>query len=189
MNASGNSRISPEPVLLGYLYKEALHGYELHKRMTDEFGYIWHASQSQTYNIINRLIDQGYITFTSVEQEKHPSKQVLQISQAGIGRFEAWLKSPTKCSVHAIRVEFITRLYFMRLYDPEHAGDMIKDQAEVVKDGIEKLYLIRENFSGQRTLNRMALDLRIKLLQSVVEWLKGLSTTTMDRNSIGVKDD
>jgi DNA-binding PadR family transcriptional regulator len=189
MNASGNSRISPEPVLLGYLYKEALHGYELHKRMSDEFGYIWHASQSQTYNIINRLIDQGYVTSTSVEQEKHPSKQVLQISQAGIERFENWLKGSTKCSVHAIRVEFITRLYFMRLYDPYHAGDMIKDQAEVVEDGIEKLYSERENFSEQRTLNRMALDLRIKLLLSVYEWLNDLYPAPMDHYSIGVNDD
>lgn len=177
MNTSGNNRISPEPVLLGYLYQAPHYGYELHKRLEDEFAQIWHASQSQTYNILKRLIENGFITSTSVEQEKLPAKQILQISQAGVERFDTWLHSPTKCSVHTVRVEFITRLYFMRIYYPERVGDMIKVQAEIVDAGIEKLKSRQPDYSEENTINLLAVDLRIKLLCSVREWLTELSST------------
>jgi DNA-binding PadR family transcriptional regulator len=165
-----SSRLSPEYVLLGYLFDSPDHGYNLHKRMIDEFGHIWHSSQSQTYNILKRLADKGYINGTLIEQGKLPSKQLLHISDSGNYRFESWLSTPTSCSVHAIRVEFITRLYFMRRYHSAQVKEMIESQAEVVRAGIAQL----EKLDGGKAANdfdRLAVELRIKLLKAVLEWL------------------
>jgi DNA-binding PadR family transcriptional regulator len=166
-----NSRLSPEYVLLGFLYKHSSHGYELHTRLVEEFGNIWRASQSQTYNIIKRLETQGYITSTFVSQERLPPRQLLNITESGITRFETWLRNPTQSSVHAIRVEFITRLYFIKLYYPQEAQEMIRDQIERVKAGLGELNEVLSDLPDSQTVNRLALELRINLLTSVINWL------------------
>jgi len=173
MNQRINNRLSPEYVLLGFLYELPSHGYELHRRLLDIFGNIWHASQSQTYNILKRLEAQGHITSTIIEQEKLPHQQRLQITESGSERFITWLNKPTKSSVHAIRVEFVTRLYFMQQYYPENTQEMIRVQVDVVKAGLIQLHKNLAMIPDSQTFDRLALELRIKLLKSVISWLNG----------------
>ena len=40
MEIKHTARLSPEYVLLGFLYSQSGYGYELHKRLGDEFGFI-----------------------------------------------------------------------------------------------------------------------------------------------------
>ena len=167
-----STRLSPEYALLGYLYRFPSHGYELHRRLLQDFGYIWHANQSQTYNILKRLEAQCYVSSSLMEQDKLPSRQILQITRQGINRFETWLDLPTKSSVHAIRVEFITRLYFMQMYHPERLAEMIGAQAAVVETGLMQLQENLANLPADQTFNHLALELRITLLHSLKNWLE-----------------
>ncbi|OGO29740.1 MAG: hypothetical protein A2136_06710 [Chloroflexi bacterium RBG_16_54_11] len=173
MEKVNNKRISPVFVLLGFLYKNPSHGYDLHRRLVDEFGYIWHVSQPQTYNILKRLQAQGYITSKTIIQEKLPARQLLQLSELGLKRFVSWLDTPTKCSVHAVRVEFITRLYFTQLYYPNKIQETIRNQVEEVNAGLKRLEEIRKGLPADQTFNRLALDMRLKLLDSIIGWLIG----------------
>ena len=166
-----SSRLSPEYVLLGFLYRLPSHGYDLHKQLSDQFGSIWHASQSQIYNILNRLEAQGYITSTFLTQEKLPPRQILKITDSGAERFESWLNKPTQSSVHAIRVEFVTRLYFIQMYYPDKVQEMMRSQIEEVNDRINQLHQSLTNLPSDQIFNRLGLDLRIRLLGSVISWL------------------
>lgn len=186
MRRPGNTRISPEYVLLGFLYRSSSHGYELHQRLSDKFGNIWHSSQSQTYNILKRLEVQEYITAVVVEQERFPPRQQLQITTSGSKRFEAWLAQPTKPSVHAIRVEFITRLYFTQQYYPERSQDMILAQVQVVKASLIRLKKQLATLSDTQIYDRLALELRIKLMSSVLEWMK--ECTPIRKNMLSPED-
>ena len=172
MKIRGNSRLSPEFALLGYLYLSPGYGYELHQRLVQQFGSIWRTSQSQTYNILKRLELQGYLKSTTIEQEKLPSRQLLHITSTGKERFEAWLQRPTNPSVHAIRVEFITRLHFIRLIHPEQVVEIIMGQRETIQTRIEMLRRDLEGTASHDVNNRFAVELRIKLLTSVLEWLE-----------------
>jgi DNA-binding PadR family transcriptional regulator len=185
MNTRSNSRLSPEYALLGFLFKLPSHGYELHTRLLEEFGKIWHVSQSQTYNILKRLQAQGYITSTCVEQEKLPPRLLLHITESGTTRFETWLQSPTKSSVHAIRVEFITRLYFAQLYYPQTTQEMIRVQRDMVTVGLKKLQEDLADLPNDQTVNCLALELRIKLLNSVISWLSECNETIAIKKSPG----
>lgn len=155
----------------------------------NEFGNIWHASQSQTYNIFKRLEEQGYITSTIIEQEKHPPRQLLHITKLGSERFETWLNKPTRSSVHAIRVEFVTRLYFIQLYYPQKTQEMIQLQIDAVKAGLIQLHENLANLPDSQTFDRLALQLRIKLLKSVISWLTGCRKAFGSKRSIGVVDE
>src|SRR5512142_1873268 len=102
---SSGSR-SPEFALLGFLYLQPGHGYELHQRLTNELGYIWGVSQSETYNILKRLAANGFIKSRIVAQEKLPSRNLLTLTPRGRSRFEAWLQTPSSSSQRTVRLEF-----------------------------------------------------------------------------------
>ncbi len=140
--------------------------------MVEQFGTIWHTSQSQTYNILNRLVSQGYVRSISIEQKKLPDRQQLELTSSGRERFEAWLAQPTKPSVHAIRVEFITRLYFVQRNHPERLAGMLEAQAEVVKASLAHLKEQLDVSPEGPDLNRLGIELRMELLSSVARWLE-----------------
>jgi DNA-binding PadR family transcriptional regulator len=162
---------SPEYALLGFLYKEPKHGYTLHQQLVSELGQVWHVSQSQTYNILKRLESHGYISSTLQEQGKLPPRQSLQITDTGRRRFEEWLHTASGSSVRAIRLEFITRLYFAQKFFPEMIQAMIDDEAADIHTALTRLEKDQKSIQPEQTFNRLGLELRIRQLHSVRDWL------------------
>jgi DNA-binding PadR family transcriptional regulator len=162
---------SPEYALLGFLYGQPNHGYALHQQLITEFGYIWHISQSHTYAILKRLATWGYISSTTQEQEKLPARQLLQLTESGRRRFEDWLHASSGSSIRAVRVELITRLYFARIYNPGLIEPILKAQSVEIEDALTRLKNTRKSGSPEQTFNRLSLELRIRELCSVRDWL------------------
>jgi DNA-binding PadR family transcriptional regulator len=171
LKSSYASALSPEYALLGFLSQHPAHGYELHRRLLEELGQVWHVSLSQTYNILTRLERQGYITGQTFEQEKLPSRREFQLTPAGQTHFEQWLHMPSGCSVRAIRVEFITRLYFASAMGADLARDMIRVQQDEVEQGIRRIREALAVLPAEQTFNRLGLTMRIRQLVSVLDWL------------------
>jgi DNA-binding PadR family transcriptional regulator len=111
--------LSPEMALLGLLYQEPGHGYDLHRKVINDLGQVWHLSQSQAYSILKRLETRGDISVQEIPQEKLPYRQLLHMTEQGRTNFLRWLETPTGGSTRAIRMEFLTRLYFLNAYFPE----------------------------------------------------------------------
>jgi DNA-binding PadR family transcriptional regulator len=163
--------LSPEMALLGLLYREAGHGYDLHRKIVADLGHVWHLSQSQAYSILKRLEAKGDISVREIPQEKLPPRQELHMTAQGRRNFLAWLDTPSGGSTRAIRMEFLTRLYFMDLHFPEkiaHAFDQQRGEAE---GHIQRLEKTLSGLSNDQVYNRMSLDMRLKQLRLVLEWL------------------
>lgn len=171
------STLSPEYALLGLLSEHPAHGYELHRRLTAHLGQIWHVSLSQTYNILTRLESNRYISGTVQEQESLPSRRRFRLTAAGRRRFEQWLQAPTGASVRAIRVEFTTRLFFANSRDPALAQELINAQTTETQMGIARLRSALSQLPADQTFNRQGLDLRIRQLAAILEWLDGFRTS------------
>jgi DNA-binding PadR family transcriptional regulator len=171
LKSSYASAHSPEYALLGLLSQRQAHGYELHRRLVEELGEVWHVSLSQTYNILTRLERQGYITGKTFEQEKLPARREFQLTPAGQSHFEQWLHMPTGCSVRAIRVEFITRLYFASALNKELARGMIRVQTGEVEQGIWRIREALAVLPAEQTFSRLGLSMRVRQLSSVLDWL------------------
>ncbi len=154
--------LSPEYVLLGFLNQQPAHGYDLHERMEAELGQIWHISLSQTYNILNRLEAQGYITGALQEQEKLPARKRFRLTAAGRRRFEDWLSTATEPSTRAIRVEFITRLYFACAISPAAARTVIDQQIASTQEGLAHLQTLLGELPPDQTFNRLGLEFRVQ---------------------------
>jgi DNA-binding PadR family transcriptional regulator len=163
--------LSPEYVLLGFLNQQPAHGYDLHHRLIEELGQIWHISLSQTYNILKRLEARGFIIGVVQTQEKAPPRRRFRLTPLGRRRFEEWLSAPSKPSARAIRVEFLTRLYFIYTTTPEAARDLIEAQIAQTQTGIARLTSVLAELPSDQTFNQLGLDLRLRQLTSVLDWL------------------
>jgi len=165
------SALSPEHPLLGFLAQQPAHGYELHQQLATHLGHIWHVSLSQTYNILTRLEAQGFITGTIQQQVKLPARRRFRLTAAGRRRFEAWLHSVTSCSVHAIRVDFTTRLYFVHALDPDKTRELIETQIAETQHCLSHLHTMLTDLPPEQIFNHLGVELRIRQLSSVIEWL------------------
>jgi DNA-binding PadR family transcriptional regulator len=163
--------LSPEMALLGLLYEEPGHGYDLHRKVNGDLGQVWHLSQSQAYSILKRLTAQADITVIKVSQEKLPARQLMQMTESGRKRFLKWLDSPSGGSTRAIRMEFITRLYFIQMYMPEKLAQAFERQRLEAQTNILSLEKTRQGLPEEQVFNCMSLDLRLKQLHTVLEWL------------------
>jgi DNA-binding PadR family transcriptional regulator len=163
--------LSPEMALLGQLYSTPGHGYDLHRKVNSDLGQVWHLSQSQAYAILKRLETQKDISVEEVFQEKLPPRQLLSLTAQGRKRFLDWLESPSGGSTRAIRMEFVTRLYFLSMYMPEKLTKAFERQRDEAESQIERLKKMRAELPGEQIYNCMSLDLRLKQLNTVLEWL------------------
>ena len=167
------SALSPEYALLGLLAGSPAHGYELHQVLTTDLGQVWHLSLSQTYNILNRLEAQGFIDGSLQEQEKLPARRLFHLTEDGRERFEAWLWAVSGSSVRSIRLEFLTRLYFARRLDPRRALGLVDAQIGETRRGLGRLQQMQDSIPEGGLINQLGLDLRIRQLESILEWLEG----------------
>jgi len=170
------SGLSPEYALLGFLDQSPAHGYELHQKLLDHLGEIWHVSLSQTYNILTRLEEQGFIQGTIQEQDNRPAKRRFRLTVTGRRRFETWISSISVCSVRAIRVEFMTRLYFLHARNPTDALESIEIQIAALQTHIVKLKEQLNKIDTEHIFNCMGMSLRIRQLESLVKSLKECKT-------------
>ena len=170
------STLSPEYPVLGLLIQQPAHGYSLHQRLTTDLGQIWRISLSQVYNILKRLETHKYIIGQMQEHAGTPPRRHFEATPKGVKRFEEWLFTPSGSSVRAIRVEFLTRLYFALEIYKERASHLIVEQITESHKHLEILKSALDLLPRDQTFNRLALELRVRQLESIPDWLPQCST-------------
>jgi DNA-binding PadR family transcriptional regulator len=168
--------LSPEFALLGFLTAGPSHGYDLHQRFTTELGHVWHLSQSQAYAILKRLEQRGDITSQVVEQDKLPARQKMRITAQGHKRFFEWLEVGIGKNSRSIRLEFLTRLYFTKLHQPENIGVIFEKQLAEIESAIGRLTGLLEHLPPEQIYNRLSLDLRLQQMLLIQNWMAEIRT-------------
>ena len=171
--------LSPEFALLGFLIASPSHGYDLHQHFIVELGHVWHMSQSQAYAILKRLEQRGDINAQIVEQDKLPARQVLRITSQGRRRFNEWMED-ISINSRSIRLEFLTRLYFARIYKPEKVSQTYEAQCDEIKLTIERLESLFTNLPPEQQFNYLSLDLRLLQMKLIQEWMMDVKTKIID---------
>jgi len=168
--------VSPGFALLGLLIGGPSHGYDLHQRFVTELGQVWHLSQSQAYAILKRLENRGDVSVKVVEQEKLPARQLLHITETGRRRFFEWLELGISTTARSIRLEFLTRLYFTQLHQPENLAQIYNAQFAEIEATIARLESLLEYLPPEQVFNRLSLDLRLQQMRLIQKWMAGIGT-------------
>ncbi len=165
------STLSPEYPVLGLLIQQPAHGYRLHQRLNTDLRQIWRISLSQIYNILKRLEAHGFIIGQMQEHAGTPTRRHFEATPKGVKRFEEWLFAPSGSSARAIRVEFLTRLYFAMAIYKERASHLIDEQITESHKHLEILKGALDLLPLDQAFNRLALELRVRQLESILNWL------------------
>jgi DNA-binding PadR family transcriptional regulator len=123
-----------EYALLGFLRHGPLHGYEIHRQLSDPagLGLVWRLKQSQLYALLSKLEDAGYVTAAVEPQAARPPRKVFELTRSGREAFLDWVHSPV---LHGreVRLHFLTKLYFAQREGREVAARLIEGQRAVCR--------------------------------------------------------
>lgn len=169
-NSKSSSNLSPEYLLLGYLAVKPTHGYELYQMLKLDLGQLWHLSMSQIYSILTRLEAKLLIRAEEELQDNQRLRRQFYLTEPGLKQFEAWLIKASPCSARALRIEFLTRYYFMERLYPEKLTDMVGDQILQIEHDLKILNASMEKTHPADFYNFNASQLKIDQLNIFLTW-------------------
>ena len=139
MNSINDSNIS----LLGFLFIKPMHGYEIHKQVTDlsGFGIVWNIKIGKIYAMLNGLEKDGFIRLTISKEGNRPARNEFSITSKGKKKYESWLKSPINRG-REFRILFLLKLYFSLGIGVESANKLIAAQIETCSTWLTESKLI-----------------------------------------------
>jgi len=168
----------PHFALLGFLYFQPMHGYDLHKQLQTNLGEVWRISQSQVYAILKRLEKDAWVLATSQPDPdgKRPERSRFELTPSGRAQFEKWLYTPTSSSARALRVDFLTRLFFASLPGPATGSELVlrllQEQAVATRGDLGRLQRRLEQVPANQIYNRLGVELRVRQLRALLEWME-----------------
>jgi drug/metabolite transporter (DMT)-like permease/DNA-binding PadR family transcriptional regulator len=126
-SSSRKVRAILELAILGFLSEHAMHAYELRKRITVLMGHVRPVSDGSLYPALHRLQRQGLLTRRPGPGSGGPSRNVFELTGAGIAELERRLAHPDELEI-TDRNKYFTILAFLHLLPSEEAQARILRQ-------------------------------------------------------------
>ena len=166
-----SATLRPEYVPLGFLVEKPTHGYELYRRFSDTLSGLWRISESQMYATLKRLEERGILEGLPPTKGAAASRRMLVPTQAGRASFEEWLSTPTACNPRALRLEFLTRIFFARRIAPTRLAALCEGQRAAVERAIERTPSGSLHSLRDLDVQELARSFREIQLRSALRWL------------------
>ncbi len=162
-------RVKSENLVLGALMTGSMHGYEIMKFLKENLSFAWDLGTSQLYLLLGRLEKDSFIYGTKVNQETRPSKRVFSITEKGRNHFLKWLQSPS-LHVRDIRLEFVTKLFFIKSLFPESGKLLLDNQQRTLLELKNEIMKIIQNENDP--FRRLVYRYRYFLIKGTIRWLE-----------------
>lgn len=156
---------------MGALLEGPAHGYELRRRLGRGIGPIWRIPQSQLYQLLKRLREEGLLEVREMREGNRPPRRVYSLTPSGRGELLSWLTEPVR-RVRDIRVEFLAKLYFLRRFAPDLIPDLISSQREWLSRLRERLSAMESLPVDDPLIGRLALSFRLSQVRAILAWLE-----------------
>ncbi len=161
---------TPDETLLGLIYAQRQHGYQLLDvfQKLDGLAIIWDMSTSQLYAVLKRLEKNGWVNGRQVTVENAPPRTEYRITETGVDTLFAWLNhAEPHDSIRGVRVEFLSRLYIAHLIGhPTEA--LVERQRDACENRLRELQHQRDAI--EEKIPRLALELVIAQYDAVLRW-------------------
>ncbi len=158
-------------VLLGFLTRGDLTGYELKGAMDESVGFFFGASYGSIYPALRSLEEEGLVRSTLVVQSDRPNKKVYSLTPEGRAYFLEALKEPP--AEDSFRSEFLMQLFFGRHQDPERLLALIEDHRSSLRDSLERLRRTEEKIRKvpQARFGLLCLRYGLVYYENTLAWL------------------
>lgn len=164
--------LTVELALLGFLREGALHGYEIHRRLSDPvgLGLVWKLKQSHLYALLTRLEEEGYLTSRVKPQETRPPRKLFRLTKTGNGAFLDWVQAPVPHG-RDLRLDFLTKYYFAEREGPKFVTRLFKRQRTACQDWLRAQQALAEAARGVRHYEWLVCQFRIGQIEAMLSWL------------------
>lgn len=175
MNTGSSSILFPSfpYALLGLLVPGPMHGYELHKQISDPqgIGFIWHTKLPNLYAQLDQLEKKKWVTFNIQTSESRPARKIYELTEEGKQEFNSWLESPAM-HPREMRQDFILRLYFMQHYKPEELNRFLRVQLTHCRSWAQVTSEQIDSEGTAFTYRNSVLHFRYEQINGYITWLE-----------------
>ncbi|MFV0459601.1 MAG: PadR family transcriptional regulator [Actinomycetales bacterium] len=131
--------MSLRPALLGVLAARPMSGYELSQFFDSSTGWVWTATHSQIYPLLNKMEDDGAIVSENQIRGTKLNRKIYSITPSGLGELKEWV-SATHPSPGS-RDPMLTQALLFDMIDPADAITVLEayiaEQDRIARDSRE----------------------------------------------------
>ncbi|WP_431946455.1 PadR family transcriptional regulator [Actinacidiphila sp. bgisy167] len=122
-----------ELAILGFLYEESLHGYELKERITALNGHVRPVSDGALYPAISRLAAAGLVSQHTEPGTGAAPRRVLSLTDAGRTRLLARLRDPKPIEITDATRFFVLLAFLRHLPDTAAQAAVLRRRLEFLR--------------------------------------------------------
>jgi PadR family transcriptional regulator, regulatory protein AphA len=160
--------VSPQVALLGLLWDQPRHGYDLYQVSSSELGRVWRVGLSQLYAQLKQLGEAGMVDTEVVPQANRPPRKVYHLTPEGREFFMDWLHQPTPY-LRTMRVDLLMRLYFFRRLKLPGLDQLLAAQHGVCREQADRFGQLAAD--AEDDFRRLVLEFRRGQMEAVIPWL------------------
>ena len=183
MSNRQRSRLKHEFFLLGLLYRQPRHGYDLLKEIRQSPGLsaIWYVKTGRIYALLDRLEIAGMVTVSQVESQKAPSRKQYTLTPDGESAYLEWVKQPVRHG-RDMRLIFPARLYFALQLGKKTALALIDAQYQECAAWLEEIN-VEHRSEGQLDFFANQIDqYRAGQITAMLNWLADCKKEIRQKN-------
>lgn len=171
MSPKRRTELSIELALLGFLYDQPLHGYEIYQRLGEAqaLGLVWHLKQPHLYALLGKLEADGLIAAEVQPQEGRPPKRLLHLTPAGREAFTRWIATPVAHG-RDLRIEFLAKLFWAQQRNPLIARHLIDAQRSQCHAWLAEL-IASDDQAETNPYVRLVHEFRRTQIEAMLRWL------------------
>lgn len=175
MRGNTNPFPSSEFALLGLLYEQPTHGYELHKLITDPegIGLIWGIKMSNLYAQLDKLETKQLISGILQPGDSRPARKQYHITTEGRSLFESWLRKVVE-HPRDFRHEFMIHYFFISRLFPDQVGTYCEAQHKECSRWLENTTHGNQITGSDSRFKKAVMQFRTAQIQSMVNWVAWL---------------
>ncbi|MFN8541329.1 MAG: PadR family transcriptional regulator [Thermomicrobiales bacterium] len=173
--------LAMEHALLGLVRQRSMHAYEIHQLLTqaEALGLVWQIKQGQTYALLARLEEAGYVASTLEAQDARPPRKILRLTPSGEAAFARWLATPVRHG-RDFRLEFLAKLFFAAQEPDSTLSALLAAQRAACREIIAQLNGRIAAVSPDRPYDRLVLQFRLGQLDATLLWLDECAATLLN---------
>lgn len=161
-----------EKAFLGFLKNGPVHGYQLHKDISDPMGIggVWHIKIGKMYSILKNLEAQGLIRATTEKEGNRPQKNSYLLTKQGESTFGKWMLAPIKHG-RDLRILFLLKIYFVKRRGFKNWMEMISNQKTECEKWKERYKPTQIKKNAIQSFNWYVKKYRLSQIDGFIKWL------------------
>ncbi len=153
-------------LLLGLLRDQDMHGYQLNEFIDEHLGTTVHLTKPTAYRLLNKMADDGWITYSDEREGNRPPRRVFAITPEGEAAFQQLLRE-SLADFRPIAFTGNIGILFLHALPPQEALSRLQERRASVEGILEKVHVHHVHPESSRYM----LLHQIRHLTTELEWL------------------